>query len=438
MVLPAKDCQPELDLTLAALANQSYPADLTEVLVVDDDSSVPLRVPALAPPRTRVLRLAGGAGHGSGRARHAGAVASSGEIILFLDADMVATQTHLEAHARWHHHVADAVVIGRKRFVDFAGVDPQALAEAVRTGTVDGLLAGRRQSSHSWLEQMITQTDGLQEWREDTFLAVVGASVSTSRDLYLESGGFSSYGLRGIVDTEFGYRIFTSGAVIIPEQGSLTYHQGLRNFATRGDEIKRERAGLAANRLPIPLFRPTNRGRSWAVPMVVAVVDATVGTQEEVLLTLDTVLGSAFTDLSVRVGPADAVPTWVRDYFAADPRVAMEEGPVRTGFPSPYTLVVPVGTNLAATTIDVLLTAIEQQEVGVVRVEPVVEGGRGVELWATRALQRSRRHGVGDLEQTGRELFGEHWLTAQTVGASRSEVAITRQGMVREGSAAAQ
>jgi cellulose synthase/poly-beta-1,6-N-acetylglucosamine synthase-like glycosyltransferase len=36
VVIPAYDCQPALDLVLAALARQTYPADLLDVVVVDD------------------------------------------------------------------------------------------------------------------------------------------------------------------------------------------------------------------------------------------------------------------------------------------------------------------------------------------------------------------------------------------------------------------
>jgi len=49
VVLPARDNQTELERTLAALAHQTYPAELLEVVVVDDSSQPPLTLPALAP-----------------------------------------------------------------------------------------------------------------------------------------------------------------------------------------------------------------------------------------------------------------------------------------------------------------------------------------------------------------------------------------------------
>lgn len=433
-VLPAKDCQGELNLTLAALAEQSYPAHLFDVIVVDDDSEVPLTLPDTRPSRTAILRLEPADGHGSGRARHAGALASNGEVLLFLDADMVTTRQHVEAHARWHHVIADAVVVGRKYFVDFDGVNPDEISSAVRHDQLDVLLYGRPRQRHSWLEGFIEDSRQLTDWAADTFIAVVGANLSTPRALYQESGGFSSMGIRGIVDTEFGYRIFTAGGVVLAEMESITFHQGARHFAMRGDEIKRERLGLAANYLPVPIFRPANTGRSWAVPSVRVIVEASPEQDEHVLLTVDSVLGSSFTDLAVVVAShAGAQPQrWLIDYFAHDHRVSFTDNPVTSGFPSPFTAVVPAGTALAHTTLAQLMQVSSDREVGLVRATlPDGVSGSSVELWATRALHRARRHQLGEtLEQAAQRLFGEFWLRGEDVGLRPVVLTVTRQGMI--------
>lgn len=437
VVLPAKDCQGELDLTLAALAEQTYPEKLLDVIVVDDDSAQPLRLPTIRPSRARVLRLPPGNGHGSGRARHAGAEAATGDVVLFLDADIVAARTHVEAHARWHHVAADAVVLGHKMFVDFDDISAADVRAAARSDGFDDLLAGRKQRRHAWQEDFIRDARRLTAYADDTFTAVVGASVSAPRTLYVESGGFSTFGLRGIVDTEFGYRIFTAGGVLIPEPEARSYHQGLRNFAVRGDEIKRERSGLAANHLPIPMFRPSDIGRMWAVPMVHAIVDAAGGSPEQVQLTVESILASAFTDLVVTVSPSAELPRWVKDYFVADARVRFAPEPVRTGFPAPYSVVVPAGAALGRTSIETLMQVSTQRGVGLVRATVPTEDAPGdepappVELWATRALHRSRRHADPDgLAATARRLWGEHWLSGAEIGIRRVVVDVTKQGML--------
>ncbi|MEU8267719.1 glycosyltransferase, partial [Sphaerisporangium sp. NPDC049002] len=49
VVIPAHGGQRRLDLTLAALAAQTYPSGLMEVVVVDDGSEPPLRLPEIRP-----------------------------------------------------------------------------------------------------------------------------------------------------------------------------------------------------------------------------------------------------------------------------------------------------------------------------------------------------------------------------------------------------
>lgn len=432
VVIPAKDCQPELDRTLAALAEQTYPEALLDVVVVDDASEPALRLPDLRPRRTTLLRLEPAEGHGSGRGRHAGAQHSDADVLLFLDADMITFRDHVEAHARWHHVLADAVVLGYKHFVDVDGTTAADVAQAVRDERLDELLAGRPWQRHVWVENFIRDADGLTRDAEDLFIAVVGATVSVPRALYQASGGFATYGLRGIVDTEFGYRVFTAGAVLVPEPAARSVHQGARNFAVRGDDIKRARVGLAANRLPVPLFRLPQRGRRWVVPRVRALVPASGATPEQVLLTVDSVLAATVTDLDVTVVgmPDDTGTRWVRDYVAHDPRVTFADERPASGFPSPYTLVVPAGVAVGATAVADLLNRLTGEHLGLLR-QTVDGADAAVELWATRALQRCHRHrGAEPLDAAADRLFGSAWVPGSDAGTHVVVPDVTRQGMV--------
>lgn len=423
VVIPARDCQPDLDRTLAALGRQSYPAALTEVVVVDDASPVPLTVPAIAPERTRLLRVEETQEHGSGRARDRGARSTEADVVLFLDADMVVSATHLESHARWHHLTPDAVVLGRKRFVDFDGITPEDVAAAVSEGALPELLAGRRSSRHSWQEDFVKTSAFLGKDVADTFIAVVGADVSISRELYLRSGGFASLGLRGIVDTEFGYRAFTAGGLVVPDWDTDAYHQGARNFASRGDEIKRERTGLAANLLPIPLFRPQNVGRQWTVPEVRVVIDVADAAPEEVQATIDSVLASAHTDLAVVLPGASRLPRWLLDYLRDDTRVALVDDAPSSGFPSPVTAHVSAGVVLDPSSVTRALERLREGGGVHAKVTP----GRHVTVETTRSILRRTHSPVPT------RVPGPTPVAARDLAVGPLVYHVTRQGMIALG-----
>lgn len=439
VVLPARDNQEELDRTLAALLHQSYPAELLDVVVVDDSSQPALVLPDLAPSGTRIVRRDEVQSHGSGAARHAGALASGADILLFLDSDMLADTRHVEAHARWHHVCDHAVVLGRKWFVTVDDLTPEGIAEAGSAGTgVISLLDGRKHRKHVWQEDQVRAQQMLTQDVDDTFLAVVGATVSIRREAYQRCGGFSAFGLRGIVDTEFGYRAFTSGCVIIPDKEARSWHQGARNFSSRGGEIKKERLGLAANHLPIPMFRTQNTGRSWAVPMVRVVVD-THGidlTQdwatEALLLTVDSVLASDLTDLAVTVVADSSLPQWWLDYVGSDARVQVRTDgqAVTSGFPSPTTVVVPPGAVLEPGSLTAAVGLLSQ-DVRVVRTLPGWVGAQGLEVWRTRTLERALHAGwASDPAQVPEEVLGQHWVSEDALGVTRPQPRLTPQGMV--------
>lgn len=417
VVIPAHGCQPELDLALAALVAQSHPSELLDVIVVDDRSEPALELPELRPNKTELIRVDGG-GHGSGHARDVGARQAHGDVVLFLDADIIADRHHVEAHARWHEVTSDAVVLGFRDFIDVSGVTAEQVHDAVRDDELDALFAGRPREPHSWIEQMLDRTDDLATDREDLWRAVVGASVSTSRRLYEEVGGFAHFPRRGIVDTEFGYRCFTGGGIIIPDRQARSLHQGQRSFATRGSEIAQRRAPLIANHIANPRYRTPIGGRQWAVPYLHVIVPPSDAAFLSVRYTVDDVLANDFDDLvvSVVVDPDNPDADLYEDYWQADGRVRLVEKAPDSGFPSPATMVVPIGARLDATALRGLMERLRSWSAGLLSVS-VTGLDSVVELWATRALTRVRRHaGEDGMRQSARDLFGEAWVAGSDFG----------------------
>lgn len=271
VVIPAHGHQDKLDVTLASLAAQTYPAELLEVVVVDDGSEPPLRLPELRPESTRIVAPLPG-GWASAHATNSGAAQSDGDVVLRLDSDMLVFDDHVASQMRWHHAADYLAVLGHKRFVDYrAGdLDPAAVYDAVRAGKAAALFD---RSEPQWIEQIIGATAGLREADHRAFRVLVGASFSVRRRLFTAAGGMDADVLLGS-DTVFGYRLHQAGAVFVPDGDSSAWHLGPRQIAARGELAKAYRRPQIANRVPeVDLKRP-RANRSWDTPLADVVVAA--------------------------------------------------------------------------------------------------------------------------------------------------------------------
>lgn len=424
IVIPAQNSSSELEHTLAALACQDYPLELLEVIVADDRSDPPIQLPALRPPHTRVITV-DASGHGSGLARDAGARVATGDFILFLDSDIIADRSHVDAHARWHEVLSDAVVLGTRDFIDPVGLDVSETVEAVRGGDLSRLLPDRERTPHAWIDRIFEGTEDLNIDRDDLWRPVVGASVSVRTDFYLETGGFAAFERWGIVDIEFGYRAFTAGGVVIPERAAYSLHQGPRTASIRGPELIAARAPLIANHIAHGRYRPSVPGRRWVVPEIHVTVDSRGVDFRTTQRTVEDLLVGDATDLTVAIFlDTDASPEdrgRVLDYWAADDRVKVVAEPARTGFPSPYTVAVRAGTRFGPQSLSMLRRMLMAWDVGLVTVE--LPGETVVEAWTTRALHRSIRAvtiaGHSSIRAAVRELFGESLVAGPSLGIGR-------------------
>jgi glycosyltransferase involved in cell wall biosynthesis len=272
VVVPAHGHQNKLDVTLASLAAQTYPSSLLEVVVVDDGTEPPLRLPELRPERTRIITPPPG-GWSSAYATNTGAAQSDGDVVLRLDSDMLVFDDHVESQLRWHHAADYLAVLGHKRFVDYrAGdLDPSAVYEAVRAGKAADLFDAEH-SEPQWIEQIIDATAGLRQADHRAFRVMVGASFSVTRTLFTASGGMDADVMLGS-DTIFGYRLHQAGAVFVPDDGSSAWHLGPRQIAERGALAKRYRRPRIANRVPELDLRRPRPSRLWETPLADVVVD---------------------------------------------------------------------------------------------------------------------------------------------------------------------
>ena len=110
VIVRSKDEAPRLRLTLTALAHQTAPV---EVIVVDDGSTDDTPgVIAAAATRMNVTSLRHDTAQGRSAASNAGAARASGEILLFLDGDILAAPDLAERHVTMHASQSGLIVRG--------------------------------------------------------------------------------------------------------------------------------------------------------------------------------------------------------------------------------------------------------------------------------------------------------------------------------------
>src|SRR5919197_5509477 len=264
VVIPAYGAPDKLALTLAALAAQSYPMELLEVVIADDGSEPPLRLPEIRPGRTRIVPSLPG-GWGCAHAYRSGALVADGDVIVRLDADMVTFRDHVEAQVRWHHLADHLVVVGHKRFVDYrsGALTAREVYDAVARGDAEKLFDIDQSKTHPF-EAFIEKTDGLRAAGGHACRIFTGATASYHRELYRQAGEVDSDMILG-EDIEFGYRLGQVGAVFIPELASSSWHLGWSTTMTDRERATRYCRPSYANRVLTPRNRRPDPGRQWRV-----------------------------------------------------------------------------------------------------------------------------------------------------------------------------
>ncbi|MBP2705181.1 glycosyltransferase [Microbispora sp. RL4-1S] len=437
VVIPARQCQQTLDLTLAALAAQSYPAHLLEVVVVDDDGTPPLVLPEIAPERTRVIRAAPG-GWGIAWAVQCGVEAAEGDVIHRLDADIVPYRTHVESHLRWHHLADYLVVLGTVRFTGAGGglPAPAEVRAAVAAGAEDGLFDMASSETHDWWERLVDEHDGFRRAPSAMLHRIhVGATASAPAALLRAAGGLDT-SLRLAEDTELGYRLTQEGAVFVPDRAARSWHVGRPTAMKRGDEVRRHNRPYIADRVPYRRALRTEAGRQWLVPYVEVVVEVGDAGFEDVRFTVDSALASTLPDVHVTLaGPWRRIRDderraplddplidlrLMRAAYAHDGRVAFTESAADIRTPGPFRLSCPPGWAIGAETLDRLTQHAEEYELGRLRLalEERADGVVTAVFDRTSALARAVRVAKDgeDLDDVVHEVFGLEWLDAETWG----------------------
>jgi GT2 family glycosyltransferase len=295
----------QLDRTLAALGRQTRPPD--EVVVADDGS----RVAPVVPPGVRLVRQ-DDAGFRAAAVRNLGVAASTGELLVLLDADTAPEPQLVEQLVALPEALPEALVVGRRRHADLAGTAPDDPVEEV----------GPRLElpEPAWLRAAYASSRDLLDADGSSHRFVISAVLALSRWWYDELGGFDeTFRAYGGEDWELAHRSWTAGGLLAHCPGAVAWHDG-PDAAERGRRPDAHLAETTAVADRTSAAGTTWRGLARGPADLVVTCDPGLG-DTEVLVTLDSLL-AALPRAVVRLGARH------RALVGADPRVVCAEDPV--------------------------------------------------------------------------------------------------------------
>jgi len=196
VIIPAHNRAELVAHTLRSLAGQSLSADLYEIIVIDDASTdrTPVVVSAWEGGGGRVRLLRRSTNRGPGAARNDGVRQAGGEIVVFIDSDVVVRPDFLALHLEAHRQSPRAVIC-RGPVVPVSEI-PAAAAPLERLP-----LAGH---SPSYFDP---------------------ANASVPRGELLAAGLFDEhFGTYGWEDIDLGFRLRRRGLARVFRRDAVAYH----------------------------------------------------------------------------------------------------------------------------------------------------------------------------------------------------------------------
>ncbi len=261
VIVPAYNAHATLPLCLAALAQQDYPPDRTEIIVVDDGS----QDDTAAIARAAGVRVISQPNAGPAAARNAGAAASRGELLLFTDADCAPVPGWIAALV-----------------APFAAAPHADAAKNGAAAAAGGAVAGAKGAYLTRQTGCVPRFTQLEY--EDRYDRMAGAaaidfidtySAAYRRDVFQANGGFDAvFPTASVEDQEFSFRLAEKGYRLVFAPRAQVYHRHnptLQAYIRRKFYIGYWKA-LLARWHPGRLVRDSHTPQVLKVQMVLAAV----------------------------------------------------------------------------------------------------------------------------------------------------------------------
>ncbi len=219
VIIPTKNRSALLAEAIERIESQTVPREQYEVIVIDNDSTDDTRQVLEQKARTYSnLKYGLQEKRGPAATRNAGLRLANAEVVLFIDDDVQAAHSLVQAHFECHQRIPNASVIGA--------------VEIPWDNTTDPFLRYLR--DHRILNPYTPSKGPID------FSYYHTCNVSTPTNVLLNVGGFNeSFQIPAMEDIELGYRLEKAGSrmVFAPDAKAVHYRfPGYRDFIDRSEQ----------------------------------------------------------------------------------------------------------------------------------------------------------------------------------------------------------
>lgn len=339
IIIPAYERSNLLRKTLASIECQNYPKELIDVIVVDDGSSIDnfeIVFEEFSKLMTLYLARQERNGYGLTRARNLGARISRGEILFFLDSDLILPRDYISSLMIYHHASDHVSVLGVRKFINTETVT----VDDIRSPgfDVNGMEKCQSVNPH---HKNVNDTEGNSvDWRlaefsknnwmidaRNPFRFFGGGHASVSRENFFRIGGYDESFIEwGNEDQDFAYRLWSIGQKFIPLKGVFDYHQEepnkLEDQTYKLTENKKTNEMLISRCPDFSVRIPNISNKNFIVPLFSIYIPA-FNAERYIEECIDSVLAQTYQDFEIVVvndGSTDGTAV-VLEKYKQDSRV---------------------------------------------------------------------------------------------------------------------
>jgi len=233
IIIPTYNRKDLLEVTLTSLFYQNYPKENYEIIVVDDGSSDGTldMVKKLKPtcnlkhiywPRNKPYKF-GEPRNRVGPARNLGVKQAKGEILLFIDSDVIAQPDLLSEHINTHKN-GKKLVIGARKNLSRENFSKSTVISKISQNKFDRLKFNF--DSDDRMENIYKQCNYDLSKLEQPWFGFISNNTSVrKKDFELINGFDNNFVFWGVEDQEFAYRSYKKVFEVFLNTDAIGYHQ---------------------------------------------------------------------------------------------------------------------------------------------------------------------------------------------------------------------